>query len=48
MLIVFDAYGTLWDVTALEVRCREVVGPDDAGPTRVLLRTAIPPCWPKA
>jgi len=38
MMIVFDAYGTLWDVTALEARCREVVGSAQAGAFLTLWR----------
>lgn len=30
MIVVFDAYGTLWDVGAIENACAQVVGPDYA------------------
>lgn len=30
MIVVFDAYGTLWDVTAIETACAQVVGPEHA------------------
>ncbi len=30
MIVVFDAYGTLWDVGAIEKACAEVVGPGHA------------------
>ncbi len=32
MIVVFDAYGTLWDVGAIEKACVQVVGPEHAGP----------------
>lgn len=34
MIVVFDAYGTIWDVGAIEKACAQVVGPDYA--TRLL------------
>lgn len=30
MIVVFDAYGTLWDVGAIETACAQVVGPEYA------------------
>ena len=30
MIVVFDAYGTLWDVGAIEKACAQVVGPEYA------------------
>lgn len=38
MPIVFDAYGTLWDVTKIAHACEEVAGPDLAGPLLDLWR----------
>lgn len=31
MIAVFDAYGTLWDVSAIETACAQVVGPGTRG-----------------
>lgn len=38
MPIVFDAYGTLWDVTQIAQACEEVAGPGNAGPLLDLWR----------
>ncbi len=38
MIIVFDAYGTLWDIGRIETTCQEIVGPSFSRPLLDLWR----------